>query len=46
MKLLGDHFFTLSDYFLMHFVAAADVDGDKKTTLAEIIGLKDPAVYL
>eukprot|EP00092_Neocalanus_flemingeri_P016889 GFUD01018267.1.p1 GENE.GFUD01018267.1~~GFUD01018267.1.p1 ORF type:complete len:352 (+),score=112.07 GFUD01018267.1:1065-2120(+) len=44
VKLLGDYYFTLADYFLNEFVSAADVDGDKKTTLAEIIGVKDPAV--
>jgi len=45
IKLLGDYYFTLGDYFLNEFVSAADADGDKKTTLAEIIGLKDPAVF-
>merc|ERR1719186_1078337 len=45
IKLLGDYYFTLGDYFLNEFVSAADADGDKKTTFAEIIGLKDPAVF-
>merc|ERR1719431_1176492 len=44
VKLLGDHYLEMGDFFLRELVAAADADGDKKTTLAEIIGLKDPAV--
>eukprot|EP00091_Calanus_sinicus_P018270 TRINITY_DN4114_c0_g1_i11.p1 TRINITY_DN4114_c0_g1~~TRINITY_DN4114_c0_g1_i11.p1 ORF type:complete len:328 (-),score=105.51 TRINITY_DN4114_c0_g1_i11:158-1141(-) len=44
VKLLGEYYFELGDFILRQFVAAADTDGDKKTTLAEIIGLKDPAV--
>jgi len=44
VKLLGDYYFELGDFILRQFVAAADADGDKKTTLSEMIGLKDPAV--
>jgi len=44
VKLLGDHYFEMGDFILKEFVAAADADGDKKATFAEIIGLKDPAV--
>merc|ERR1719431_1248630 len=44
VKLLGDHYLEMGDFFLRELVAAADADGDKKTTLEEIIGLKDPAV--
>ena len=44
VKLLGEHYFEVGDFILRQLVAAADADGDKKTTLAEIIGLKDPAV--
>jgi len=44
VKLLGDYYLEMGDFFLRELVAAADADGDKKTTLAEIIGLKDPAV--
>ena len=45
MKLLGDYYITLADYCLRKVVTAADVDGDKKTSLAEIIGMKDPSVF-
>merc|ERR1711970_1518769 len=44
VKLLGDYYLEMGDFFLRELVAAADSDGDKKATLAEIIGLKDPAV--
>ena len=44
VKLLGDHYFEMGDFILKDFVAAADADGDKKASFAEIIGLKDPAV--
>merc|ERR1712121_572535 len=44
IKLLGDYYFEMGDFIIKEFVAAADNDGDKKTTLAEIIGLKDPAI--
>jgi len=44
VKILGDDYFEIGDFILKEFVAAADADGDKKTTLAEIIGLRDPAV--
>merc|ERR1719435_525317 len=44
VKLVGDYYFELGDYILKEFVAAADVDGNKKTTLAELLGLKDPAI--
>merc|ERR1719228_1246165 len=44
VKLIGDYYFELGDYILKEFVAAADVDGNKKTTLAELLGLKDPAI--
>merc|ERR1719153_826064 len=44
VKLIGDYYFELGDFILKEFVAAADADGDKKATFAEIIGLKDPAV--
>jgi len=44
VKLLGDYYFEMGDFIIKEFVAAADTDGDKKTTLAEIIGLKDPAI--
>lgn len=44
VKLLGDHYFEMGDFILKEFVAAADADGDKKASFAEIIGLKDPAV--
>ena len=45
MKLLGDYYITLADYCLRKVVMAADVDRDKKTSLAEIIGMKDPIVF-
>jgi len=41
VKLLGDYYFTLADYALTHLVTAADVDNDKKITLAEITGMAD-----
>jgi len=44
VKLLGDYYFEMGDFILKEFVAAADADGDKKASFAEIIGLKDPAV--
>jgi len=44
VKLLGDYYLEMGDFFLRELVAAADSDGDKKATLAEVIGLKDPAV--
>merc|ERR1712013_278137 len=44
VKLLGDYYFEMGDFIIKEFVAAADADGDKKTTLAEIISLKDPAI--
>merc|ERR1719153_563773 len=44
VKLLGGYFLELADFIMQEFVAAADADGDKNTTLAEIISLKDPAV--
>ena len=44
VKLLGDYYLEMGDFILREFVAAADVDGDKKTTLAEIVGLKDTEV--
>merc|ERR1712055_454949 len=44
VKLLGDHYFEMADFIIQEFIAAADADGDKNTTLAEIISLKDPAV--
>jgi len=44
VKLLGGYFLELADFIIQEFVAAADADGDKNTTLAEIISLKDPAV--
>ena len=44
VKLLGDYYFEMGDFIIKEFVAAADTDGDKKTTLAEIIGLKDPDI--
>merc|ERR1719474_1276505 len=46
VKLLGDHYFEMGDFILKEFVAAADADGDKKATFAEIIGLKDPILSL
>ena len=45
MKLLGDYAITLADYCLRKIVTAADTDGDKKTSLAELIGMKDPSVF-
>lgn len=45
MKLLGDYYITLADYCLRKVVMAADLDGDKKTSLAEIIEMKDPSVF-
>ena len=45
MKLLGDYYITLADYCLRKIVTAADTDGDEKTTLAELIGIKDPDVF-
>jgi len=44
VKLLGGYFLELADFIIQEFIAAADADGDKNTTLAEIISLKDPAV--
>ena len=44
IKLLGDYYLQLGDFILRKFVAAADADGDEKTTIAEIIGLNDTAV--
>ena len=44
VKLLLDFYFGMGDFILKEFVIAADSNGDKKTTLSEIIGLKDPAV--
>merc|ERR1719320_2138514 len=44
VKLLGDYYQEMGDFILREFVAAADVNGDKKTTLAEIVGLKDTEV--
>merc|ERR1712030_294507 len=41
VKLLGDYYFTLADYALTYLVTAADVDNDKKITLAEITGMAD-----
>jgi len=46
IKLLGDYYFTLADYALSYLATAADVDGDKKITLAEMTGMKDPEVVL
>merc|ERR1711909_7399 len=45
MKLLGDYYITLADYCLRKIVTAADTDGDKKTSLSELIGMKDPSVF-
>jgi len=45
MKLLGDYYITLADYCLRKIVTAADTDGDKKTSLAELISMKDPSVF-
>merc|ERR1712142_1046782 len=44
VKLMGDYYLEMGDFILKEFVTAADVDGNNKVTLAEIIGLKDPAV--
>jgi len=44
VKLLGGYVLELADFIIQEFIAAADADGDKNTTLAEIISLKDPAV--
>merc|ERR1719153_2092176 len=44
VKLLGGYYLELADFIIQEFIAAADADGDKNTTLAEIISLKDPAV--
>merc|ERR1711909_188257 len=44
VKLLGGYFLELADFIIQEFIAAADADGDKNTTLAEIISLKDPSV--
>merc|ERR1711970_1092520 len=41
VKLLGDYYFTLADYSLTYLATAADVDHDKKITLAEITGIVD-----
>ena len=41
---MGDYYLEMGDFILKEFVTAADVDGNNKVTLAEIIGLKDPAV--
>jgi len=41
IKLLGDYYFTLADYALTYLATAADVDNDKKITLAEIINMTD-----
>ena len=46
VKLLLDFYIGMGDFILQDFVAAADSNGDKKTTLSEIISLKDPAVVL
>ena len=44
VKLMGDYYLEMGDFILKEFATAADVDGNNKVTLAEIIGLKDPAV--
>jgi len=41
VKLLGDYYLTLADYALTYLVTKADVDKDKKITLAEIMSMKD-----
>jgi len=42
VKLIGDQYFTLLDFALELIITAADKDGDKKTTLAEIIDMDNP----
>jgi len=44
LKLLGNYYLEMGQFILNEFVSAADVDGDKKATLTEIIGLGDPAI--
>jgi len=44
LKLLGNYYLEIGDFILKEFIAATDVDGNKKATLTEIIGLKDPAI--
>jgi len=46
MKLLGDYYITLADFCIRRVIVAADADGDKKTSLAELLGMKDPKVFL
>ena len=44
VKQLGEYYSTMANFVLRQFVTAADADGDKKTTLAEIEDFKDLSV--
>merc|ERR1712142_656753 len=44
VRILGEHFMTLTDFLLKRIVSVADSNGDKKTSFEEILHLSDTSI--